>query len=109
MSLIEPRIGLVQRVLPLYRLAFFEALAQECRGGLGLFAGNARPAEMIAEGEELRAARLTRGKNIHLFAGRFYLCWQGGLRRWLKVWDPEVLILEANPRYLRTPAAARWM
>jgi glycosyltransferase involved in cell wall biosynthesis len=27
----------------------------------------------------------------------------------LKTWDPEVLIVEANPRYLRTPAALRWM
>jgi glycosyltransferase involved in cell wall biosynthesis len=38
-----------------------------------------------------------------------YLCWQGGLLEWLESWQPEVLVMEANPRYLRTTAAVRWM
>ena len=41
----EGRLGLVQRVLPAYRAPFFEALAQRCAGGLGLFAGQARAEE----------------------------------------------------------------
>ena len=28
---------------------------------------------------------------------------------WLKDWNPDVLIVEANPRYLSTPAAVKWM
>jgi glycosyltransferase involved in cell wall biosynthesis len=38
-----------------------------------------------------------------------YLCHQRGFAAWLEEWDPDVLILEANPRYLATGAAVRWM
>jgi len=31
------------------------------------------------------------------------------LLRWLREWDPDVLIMEANPRYLHSPGAIRWM
>ena len=43
MTLIPLRLGLVQRVLPSYRVPFFDALARACAGGLGLFAGQPRP------------------------------------------------------------------
>jgi glycosyltransferase involved in cell wall biosynthesis len=49
------------------------------------------------------------GKNIHLLQGSFYLCYQPGLSDWLKTWNPDALIVEANPRYLSTPAAVTWM
>ncbi len=32
-DLIPLRLGLQQRVMPTYRAAFFEALAESCRGG----------------------------------------------------------------------------
>lgn len=107
-SSIPARLGLVQRVLPEYRAPFFDALAAATCGGLGIFAGQARPEEAIEPGAP-RRARLTRGRNTHLFGGRFYLCLQAGLSAWLAAWQPEALILEANPRYLSTPGAARWM
>jgi glycosyltransferase involved in cell wall biosynthesis len=65
--------------------------------------------EGIATTDKLQIARYHVGKNIHLFRGNFYLCYQLGLIDWLKSWDPDVLIVEANPRYLSTPAAVRWM
>ncbi len=34
---------------------------------------------------------------------------QTNIRSWLKEWDPEVLIVEANPRYLHLTGAIRWM
>lgn len=105
----QGRVGLVQRVLPEYRAPFFNALGRACQGGLGVFAGAPRPDEMIATVDSLDHARLTLGQNLHLLTGSFYICLQLGLLRWLKSWDPEVLIVEANPRYLRTPAALRWM
>jgi glycosyltransferase involved in cell wall biosynthesis len=37
------------------------------------------------------------------------MCFQFGLTDWLVDWDPDVLILEANPRYLSNPKAIRWM
>jgi glycosyltransferase involved in cell wall biosynthesis len=109
MSQIPARLGLQQRVLPGYRLPFFEALAEACPKGLGLFAGQPRPEETI-EGNSLpKKARYTRAVNHHLFGGSYYLCWQAGLPTWLEDWQPEVLILEANPRYLSNPVAQGWM
>lgn len=103
------KVGLVQRVLPSYRVPFFNGLGQACKGGLALFAGEPRPAEMIHTADQLDKASLTTGKNIHLFNGQFYLCIQVGLIKWLQDIDPQVLIMEANPRYLRSAKAIHWM
>lgn len=103
------KAGLIQRVLPEYRAPFFNALGEACQSGLGVFAGAPRAEEMIKTIVSLDHAHLTRGKNLHFFKNSLYLCLQIGLLRWLKDWNPDVLIVEANPRYLRTPAAVRWM
>ena len=103
------RVGLVQRVLPIYRAPFFDALGQACEGGLGIFTGLPRPGEMIKTTTDLEHADVYHGKNLHLFGGKFYLCAQIGLMDWLVDWNPDVLIVEANPRYLKTTAAIRWM
>ncbi len=109
MSSIPLRLAVQQRILPTYRVPFFEALAAACQGGLSVFAGRARRDEAVEEANRLETAHLTPARNVHLFGGDFYLCWQAGLRQWLANWSPDVLIVEANPRYLATPAAMRWM
>lgn len=103
------RLGLLQRVLPRYRAPFFDALAAVCAGGLSVFAGAPRPDESIAVADRLEVARLTPARNLHLLSGALYLCYQRGLLAWLKAWNPDALIVEANPRYLSTPAALHWM
>lgn len=103
------RLGLQQRVLPAYRVPFFDLLAQSCEGGMSLFAGMPCPEEGIATSADLRIARRVPADNIHLFRGPLYLCYQRGLLAWLADWNPDALILEANPRYLATPSAVRWM
>jgi glycosyltransferase involved in cell wall biosynthesis len=102
------RLALQQRVLPSYRVPFFDLLAEQCTGGMSLFAGAARPEEMIVSGRT-RVANFHEAKNIHLFRGMFYLCYQQGMIRWLEEYEPDALIVEANPRYLSTPSAVRWM
>jgi len=102
------RLGLQQRVLPDYRVPFFDLLSAACDGGLSVFAGPPRPEEGILAGEP-RVAQYARARNVHLFAGSAYLCYQSGLIDWLSAWDPGALIVEANPRYLSTAAAVRWM
>ena len=109
MTTFKGSVGLVQRVLPGYRAPFFDALAQACNGGLEVFAGQPRPDEHIQPVNHLTNAKLVHAKNWHLFRGSGYLCIQVGLMSWLRRWQPDVLIVEANPRYLRTPAAVRWM
>jgi glycosyltransferase involved in cell wall biosynthesis len=107
MSHYSGRLALQQRVLPSYRVPFFDLLAQSCEG-MSLFAGQARPVEMIASGQP-QIAKYHEAKNIHLFSGAFYLCHQRGFLDWLEEWNPDALIVEANSRYLSTPAAIKWM
>ncbi|HEX2993975.1 MAG TPA: hypothetical protein VHP14_04095, partial [Anaerolineales bacterium] len=101
------RLALQQRVLPSYRAPFFDLLASACDGGMSLFTGLPLPVEGIATTDQLSVANYRLGKNVHLFNGRFYLCYQRGLIDWLRDWNPDALIVEANPRYLATPSAVR--
>ena len=105
------RLALQQRVLPLYRRPFVEALASACRDGLSVFAGQPLPREEIVTTKELDAAEFVPARNWHLAdpSSRYYLCWQWGLIRWLRDWNPDALIVEANPRYLSTRLAVMWM
>ena len=101
------RLGLQQRVLPSYRVPFFDLLAQSCES-MGLFAGQARLVEMITGGKP-QIASYHEAKNIHLFSGAFYFCHQQNFIQWLEEWNPHTLIVEANPRYLGTSSAVNWM
>jgi len=103
------KLALQQRVLPNYRAPFFDRLAAVCDDGMSLFTGLPRPVEGITVAKELRIANYVIGNNIHLFSGSFYLCYQCGLMNWLSEWTPDALIMEANPRYLATSSAVRWM
>jgi glycosyltransferase involved in cell wall biosynthesis len=105
------RLGLQQRVLPSYRGAFFDMLSQACAGGLSVFAGKPQPDEQIKTTDHLDAAAFVPVQNWHIFrmGSPFYQCWQFGLLDWLESWQPDALIVEANPRYRSTPRAAHWM
>jgi glycosyltransferase involved in cell wall biosynthesis len=103
------RLALQQRVLPNYRTGFFDLLAASCQDGLSVFAGEPRPSEAIEQATELTTAQWVHAKNLHLFGGRYYLCWQSGLQPWLQVQDPAALVVEANPRCLSTLPGITWM
>ena len=102
------RLGLQQRVLPSYRVPFFDMLASACAGGMSLFAGLPRAEEHIVSGK-LKISSYIQAQNIHLLKGSLYFCYQRGLLDWLADWNPDALIVEANPRYLSTPPAIKWM
>jgi glycosyltransferase involved in cell wall biosynthesis len=97
---IEARLGIQQRVLPAYRVPFFDALALECKQGLGVFAGLPHPEEAIEASVLPQQAAYAQAVNHHLLSGRYYLCLQSRWHHWLRTWQPAVLIMEANPRYL---------
>ena len=111
MSKFPGRLAVVQRVLPSYRLPFFEALAEACSGGLSLFAGQPGVDESIDVAGAPLQAHLTSARNLALgsVSQPFYLLWQAGLLRWLEDQNPDALIVEANPRYLSTSQAVSWM
>ena len=103
------KLAIQQRVLPVYRAPFFDLLASACEGGMSLFTGLPRPSEGITITNQLQVTQYHQGQNIHLFGGALYLCSQRGLVDWLEHWNPDALVVEANPRYLSTPSAVRWM
>ncbi len=102
------KLGLQQRVLPSYRVPFFDMLAAACGGNMSLFAGQPRAMESIVSGKP-KVAQYAQARNIHVLNGPLYFCYQRGFIDWLSDWNPDVLIVEANPRYLSTPAAIKWM
>lgn len=105
------KLGIIQRVKPSYRVPFFDCLASRCENGLALFAGQPLPIESIAVGRNPEVAKLLAVKNHDLFdpSSRYYFCYQSGLYRRVIEWDPDALIVEANFRYLASPAVMRWM
>ena len=107
----QGRLGVQQRVLPAYRVAFFDMLASACEGGMHLFAGAPRPEESIQVADELEVARYSLAHNLSFLQvnSPIYFLWQRGLIQWLKRLDPDALVLEANPRYLSNRRAIRWM
>ena len=109
MNKFSGKLALQQRVLPTYRVPFFERLNLACEGGMSLYTGLPRPTEGITTTDKLRISYYKLGKNIHFFGGELYLCYQRGLIDWLEEWNPDALIVEANSRYLSTPSAVKWM
>ncbi len=103
------KLAVQQRVLPSYRAPFFDLLASACDGGMSLFTGLPRPSEGITTTDQLQITNYQLGQNIHLFNDSLYLCYQRGLIHWLENWNPDALIVEANPRYLSTSSAVKWM
>lgn len=103
------RLGLQQRLFPAYRAPFFDALARACVGGLSVFSGEPMPGEVIGRPGALRYAQHVPAHNRYFGAGPLLTVWQGGLINWLEHWNPDVLVMEANPRNATTPAAIRWM
>lgn len=109
MTVISVRLGLQQRVFPEYRAPFFNVLAQSCLQGFSLFAGEPRPEEAIHTAPGLQNGDFQPARNLHISSGKTYALYQRGIINWLDRWHPNVLIVEANPRYLSTPAAIQWM
>ena len=105
----KTRIGVMQRVLPSYRVPLFDALAKSFHGNVSVFAGEPRRCEALFGSAIPQTAKIWKGKNHHILDGVLYLCCQSGLLEWLEDWQPRVLIMEANPRYLRSSSAIRWM
>jgi glycosyltransferase involved in cell wall biosynthesis len=105
------RLGLQQRVLPDYRSPFFQALAATCSDGLSIFAGLPHPDEAITPIQHIPSVKLAQAQNLHLGKppSTYFICWQNGILRWLSYWQPDALVVEANPRYLSTRLAVRWM
>jgi glycosyltransferase involved in cell wall biosynthesis len=103
------RVGIQQRVLPIYRLGFFDLLAQQFEHGLEVFAGLQKRGEGIAESNELKEASYAQAENFYLPIANSHLLWQKNIVAWIKQWDPDCLVVELNPRNSTTAKGVRWM
>lgn len=105
------RMAIQQRVLPVYRAPLMDVLATYCAGGLSVFAGDPLPDEGIAPAGKLLVANRVVGRNRHFSnpSTVLYQCYQEGLVDWLEDWQPDILIVEANPRYPNTRQAIDWI
>lgn len=103
------RIGIQQRVLPAYRLDFFDLLAQQFEQGLEVFAGSSKQGEGVVDSTALKVASFYPADNVHFPVFRSHLLWQKNFLAWIGKCHPDCLIVELNPRNLATPRAVRWM
>ncbi len=106
MTRLPVRLGIQQRILPAYRVPFFDMLAGECEGGLSLFAGDPLPGEGVITGEP-SISRVYHANNRRLPFNLGGALWQTNILDWVKEWDSDILIFEANPRTRTTSAAIR--
>jgi glycosyltransferase involved in cell wall biosynthesis len=109
MKAIDYRLGLEQRVFPEYRKPFFELLARQCKQGFCLFAGKAQRDESILEGTGLNKTEFVQANNRYVIRGKSYFFRQENFLVWLDTWNPQILIVEANPRHLGLNRGIEWM
>lgn len=103
------RVGLQQRVIPAYRVPFLNDLADHLEIDLHVFSGLPKKHEMIKIASDQSRFDHTLTDNLQIFDKRLFLSFQPGLTRWLHTLQPEVVILEANPRYLSSWQALNWL
>jgi len=103
------RAGIIQRVLAFYRKPFFEKLAAVPGLSLSVFAGQPLLGEGLQTVEALEIAHYWRTRNCYFRGTAGWVCWQSSVLAWLRDFDPDVLIVEANPRLLSNWLAIRWM
>lgn len=105
----DGRAGIAQRLLQPYRIPVYDLLASKCRGGLSVFASRFDQNNVPLTKLDLSIAKFSPAINYYIFDGKFDLCWQSGLQKWLKTWQPDIVIVEANPRNLSTPLMIHWL
>jgi len=103
------RVGIIQRVLADYRKPFFEKLAALPGLDLSVFAGKPLTNEGLKTVNILENARLWYAGNRYFPAINGYLCWQSGIKQWLREFAPNILVIDTNPRLLTSITAIRWM
>lgn len=103
------RVGIIQRLLAFYRRPFFERLAASPGISLSVLAGQPCSHEALKTADYLAGATLGTTKNLYWEGPAGLICWQTGVLSWLRQVDPQILVVEGNPRILSHWPAIWWM
>ncbi len=103
------RLGIVQRVLTTYRVPFFEKLAAVSEFDVAVFAGQPMMGESIKIADALVNVQRYIANNRYVLKPENMIIWQTNIVKWLCEFNPDVLVMEANPRILSHRQAIRWM
>jgi glycosyltransferase involved in cell wall biosynthesis len=106
----QKRLGIVQRVLTPYRSAFFKELSTENdEYDIAVFFGEPMNNETIKVLKNPQVFNHYSAKNRYLLNSHNMLLIQTNIIEWLNEFNPDVLVMEANPRILSHWQAIRWM
>ncbi len=103
------RVAIQQRLFPAYRRAFFERLAASDCLTATLASGQPKATEGIVECSEPYPSFYTRVSNRYLLPGAASVVYQNGVVDWIEATDPDVLVVEANPRLISNRSLINWM
>ncbi|HEY8665124.1 MAG TPA: glycosyltransferase family 4 protein [Tepidisphaeraceae bacterium] len=102
-------IGILHGVVAKYRAPVFDQIAERCDKGASVCAGRPLAEENIVSAEKLERATWVEARNRQLLGGPAILYWQSGVLKWLREYQPDVVIMETNPRYLSSFLVRSWM
>ncbi|MEW6671026.1 MAG: glycosyltransferase family 4 protein [Thermodesulfobacteriota bacterium] len=103
------RIAIIQRVLASYRRPFFEKLIKIYSADIDIYSGEPMPDETLKTADSVTGARLFIGKNYYTQSPLPLIFWQSGILTWLRQTDPDILVIDINPRILSSWIAIAWM
>lgn len=96
-----------QRSLPSYRKPLFEELARRCKR-LVLVTSRSPTEESMIESDQWDGGQWIRLKGCSLGKGVALVYWQQGLIDVVNEMKPDIILTEANPRFLDTGKLRRW-
>lgn len=105
----RPKLGIVQRVLTPYRVPLFERLARASDYSVAVFAGQPMVSEPIKVADGPVSFQNDAAVNRYWFGQKHMVVWQTNAVKWLSDFNPDVLVMEANPRLLSHWRVMYWM
>jgi glycosyltransferase involved in cell wall biosynthesis len=93
-------VAIQQRILAFYRIPFFKKLAEIPNLSIHIHTGLPANYESINALDYSELPYISFGRTSHYFKGSFYFCYQNEVHRWIKTLNPDVCVIDNNPRII---------
>jgi len=103
------KIAIRQVSIPTYRVGFFELLAERFDGSITLLANTNSQSDGVEITDHVAGCDLVKLPLRRFGIGRMHLLYQPGLVSVLKSVRPDVLVTDANGRFVDSRNASEWM